>query len=760
MARIAVVLLILAVTLPGAYQSASPPLPPAPGIPSQPSPALSSGTLTVFDSLATSFDDYRWPTEAGKIVTSTFGEFRRTHFHAGIDISSGDVTGYRVFAARDGYVSRIRVDATGYGKMLYVRHPDGYTTTYAHLKNFAPAIEARAAAEQRRLARYTIDLDCPPEALPVRKGDPIAYSGETGTGSPHLHFEIRDGRMNPLNPFLAAPLRVYDSMAPTIRRIAVLPLHPGATVDGREGPLLITVRPAGSRHATIAPPIVVTGSAGFAVDARDQINGSHFRNGVYGFSLFIDGKQAFTVRLDRTPARQAQESGLYYDEELLEERRGRFERLFMELPNDLPFYAPRAPGAGAVDGSSLSPGEHRFAIVATDFNGNSADVSGVLVIARPPDFTVDRKGDDLLLHMFEPAALRRVVIASRTFSTGWTTRTIQPGPPDGSGTLAWKFPALRGEIIKVTAENAWGVVSSPRIIVGEAPPGQAMPLVLSAAPERDGVRVLARTDGVFTSPPQVTATEGAIHSTVVMVPKDVNEYTGWFRPALSVLGTRRISAEAAINGRPANAATTIELYPVAPRTAGTIAFDGGRCTLAYDSLSVLTPLLIRCDRSPGPDGTVYFLEPEGVIVRDGFIVTIADTSSRHSGLFFRSTGNWELIGTRETGFRSGRISRTLGACALLVDDVPPVVSRITITGTAWRKPTMRFRFSDALAGIEYDELKVYIDGAVVIPEIDGEHHRALVQPLEPLERGPHQLTIHLKDRMGNATTAERRFVLR
>ena len=96
--------------------------------------------------IRTDWNDYAWPTEAGRIVTSTFGEYRISHFHAGIDISSGDMQGYAVFASRSGYVSRIRISPTGYGKILYIRHPDGFTTTYAHLERFSPALDARAAA--------------------------------------------------------------------------------------------------------------------------------------------------------------------------------------------------------------------------------------------------------------------------------------------------------------------------------------------------------------------------------------------------------------------------------------------------------------------------------------------------------------------------------------------------------------------------------------------------------------------------------------
>lgn len=119
----------------------------------------------------TDWNDYSWPTAAGRIVTSTFGEYRRTHFHAGIDISSGDITGYGVFASRSGFVSRIRISPVGYGKILYIRHPDGYTTTYAHLEKFAPAIDARAAAEQRKLGSYPVDIACTPAEFPVRKGE-------------------------------------------------------------------------------------------------------------------------------------------------------------------------------------------------------------------------------------------------------------------------------------------------------------------------------------------------------------------------------------------------------------------------------------------------------------------------------------------------------------------------------------------------------------------------------------------------------------
>ena len=113
-----------------------------------------------YDSIRTNLADYVWPTSAGKKITSTFAEFRQSHFHGGIDIGTGKETGYKVFAARDGYISKISVSPTGYGRMLFVHHRDNYTTTYAHLQRFADDIEDRVAQEQMRLERFPVEIEC------------------------------------------------------------------------------------------------------------------------------------------------------------------------------------------------------------------------------------------------------------------------------------------------------------------------------------------------------------------------------------------------------------------------------------------------------------------------------------------------------------------------------------------------------------------------------------------------------------------------
>ncbi|MEW6509430.1 MAG: M23 family metallopeptidase [Bacteroidota bacterium] len=740
--------------------SSSPP-PPFPLSPIPPSSLPPTPLLSVFDSLTTDFHDYAWPTEAGRIVTSTFGEYRRTHFHGGIDISSGDITGYGVRAARDGYVARMRIGATGYGKMLYVRHPDGFTTTYAHLQRFAPAIDARAEAEQRRRECYPLDLTFTADEFPVLKGDLIAYSGETGTGSPHLHFEIRDRRMNPLNPFLAPSLRIRDDIPPTIRKIAVSPLAPGAMVDGRSAPQVYAARSAGPHRYRVARPIIVTGAAGFSVDARDRIDGSRFRNGVYAHTLLVDDADVYTVRLDRTPAGESHEIGLYYEGDLLRERRGRFEKLYMTGPNDLPFYAPRSWMAGVISDAAFTQGPHRFRIVSRDFNGNEAEMSGTIIVTSPPWFTVERSGNNLNLRFAGSPDISRIFVAARSPLGFWSNR-IWPTEHDGPrGTSTIPIPEGGWDVLKVFVEDRWGVPSPPRFITGTLTEKRPSEFTVTCASDDHGVRVRLHATGVFTAMPLVTVAEGAETFTVVVRQEDAGAYEGRFRPSERIQGTRRVTAEAAVNGVPATGEASIALFPVVPGSSGALSLDGGNLVIRYDTLSVLTPLFLRWEAIASDDVHGYALKPVETILRDGLTVTVRDSSDDpHRALFFRSRGGWELIGGEGADRTSGHIDRSLGEVALLRDDTPPSIYGLSISTRGTRRPVIRFRFQDDRSGIEYDRLKVYIDGAVVIPEIDGEHRRAVCQVTEPLERGPHQLTVRLHDRLGNATTVERRFFLR
>ena len=138
-------------------------------------------------------DYFRNPLEIPIILAGTFAELRSNHFHSGLDIKTQQQEGLKVFAAAQGYVSRIKISHWGYGKAIYITHPNGYTTVYAHLKQFSPKIEAFVKKAQYEKETFEIELFPSLSELKIEADEIIAFSGNTGGSSgAHLHFEMRE----------------------------------------------------------------------------------------------------------------------------------------------------------------------------------------------------------------------------------------------------------------------------------------------------------------------------------------------------------------------------------------------------------------------------------------------------------------------------------------------------------------------------------------------------------------------------------------
>src|SRR4051812_41234037 len=166
-------------------------------------------------------DYFRNPLGIPILLAGNFGECRPGHFHSGIDIKTGGHENEPVYAAADGYISRIKMEPGGFGHGLYITHPNGYTTLYAHLNDFAPAVQAYVKKEQYSKKHWDVDIQLTPDQFPVKKGQQIAWSGNTGASTaPHLHFEIRNTKTeHPLNPQLFG-LPVVDNIPPLPAEVA------------------------------------------------------------------------------------------------------------------------------------------------------------------------------------------------------------------------------------------------------------------------------------------------------------------------------------------------------------------------------------------------------------------------------------------------------------------------------------------------------------------------------------------------------------
>ena len=136
---------------------------------------------------------FRQPLDIPVLLSATFAELRANHLHSGIDFRTQGTSGHKVFACEQGYVSRISVSPVGYGNALYITHPNGYTTVYGHLDAFNDEITAYVKQQQYEQERFAVNIFPDKTLLPMKRGDVVAFSGNTGGSSgPHLHFELRD----------------------------------------------------------------------------------------------------------------------------------------------------------------------------------------------------------------------------------------------------------------------------------------------------------------------------------------------------------------------------------------------------------------------------------------------------------------------------------------------------------------------------------------------------------------------------------------
>lgn len=203
------------------------------------------------------------------VLTASYGEFRPGHLHQGIDIGTGGQTGFPVVAFRDGWVVRLQSTRRGYGKALFLRHPGGYFTLYAHLDSFSPKIQS--LLKKANLPRY-FDITLPDaDKIPVQEGEVIGYSGETGAGLPHLHFEIRRGWGTPLDP-LTFGFPFQDSQPPILEFLTFIPLSSPSLVNGSQAPFILPLAPRDDTPLSV-PFLTLQGPVQLELTGYDPGNG-------------------------------------------------------------------------------------------------------------------------------------------------------------------------------------------------------------------------------------------------------------------------------------------------------------------------------------------------------------------------------------------------------------------------------------------------------------------------------------------------------
>jgi hypothetical protein len=315
--------------------------------------------------------DFISPLDIPLVLSGNFGELRSNHFHSGLDFKTQGISGHNVFAVESGHVSRINIQPGGYGKALYIDHPNGYTTVYGHVSTFNSRIEKYIKDIQYRRKSHSINIYLKPGELVVGKGEIIALSGNTGSSSgPHLHFEIRrTAGQIPLNGlFFGLPIR--DDIPPVITRLAVYPVGDGSHVQNSDAPQIFTPLKRENGYTISADrPIRVHGEIGFGIEVYDYLNGAQNRCGIYSIELLLDGRRFFYSEMNEFSFGESRFINAHIDYAQKHHNRISIQRLYKLPYNELSIYK-QLENNGLIE--ILDTVTREIKIMVTDSYGNTS----------------------------------------------------------------------------------------------------------------------------------------------------------------------------------------------------------------------------------------------------------------------------------------------------------------------------------------------------------------------------------------------------
>lgn len=701
--------------------------------------------LTLFLSVASGlaqqprFNEYLWPTDASKYLTSAFGEYRARRFHAGIDIKTPGKTGYNCYAVRPGYVWRISVSPYGYGKAVYLKLDTGEIAVYAHLSKLSERIQEHVEREQRRTGRYRVNLFLKAGILPVAQGQVIAYTGQTGIGAPHLHFEIRDASNRPTNPLLKG-YELPDTVSPIVRKISFSPLDGQSEVNGDYQPVIVTPQWRGPGDYLVKETISLWGNVGLGISCFDKNLNAPNRYGVYSLKLFVDDVLRFGYSYDRLTFQKNPMVELDRDYLLSRRNLGRFYKLYKDKHNVINHYRPNRTWAGVIRSASLSavtdlisksndsrgmksrpgalfPGPHEYRIEVADFFGNVSTVSGTMLVGATfdmhPVIKEDETGElsmaDVVTYDFQQIEDLTAHVLSRNrwqkLPFEWTPSADFGDEKGGKGSeLESPLPVpnvvLSGRqsgsplILKFEGRDQFDASSYPAYFIHGGSSESLVPPQITVLYDfyHDYVRLEITSNNILGAVPVVTLYPGRRDEQSVLIHQtglknylgriQLNELKGAEHPLL-------IKVEN-LNGKQFDNSESFLAEKVRPKTTDRIVSADGRFWVNFWSNSLYEPIYVRIS----PDSTtaikdlktvgrIYRVEPGDGLLRKGAFVHMqypAMTSRPDKlGVFYKTkTGKWVFIDNNHD-----KTSRTISAkvlsfevFALGRDEAPPEITRI------------------------------------------------------------------------------------
>lgn len=352
-------------------------------------------------------------------LNGTFAELRSNHFHSGLDIGTKGKEGWPIYAPYDGEVNRIKISTFGYGKALYIKHSNGFTTVYAHLSSYSEPLEKYIQKRQYEQKKFEIEIFPLLKELPVKKGDLIGYTGNSGgSGGPHLHYEFRNTKTEEIiNPFLMGVHQtIKDTQAPILNGVMVYPIGDSSVVNASSQPINLTLHKQAD-GSYISETIYANSKLGFAVNSYDTTDKSYAKNGLYYILQQVNGRTTFEIKFDVFSFDQTRFINHFVDYKILKTQKNWYQKLFTF--SDLPLSMVKTiENKGILD---VHPNlSYNVTIQLSDFNSNTTKLHIPVVYKSWDSQKIFNKSQNGKFIDY----LKDYLFSENNLSVGWDARTF------------------------------------------------------------------------------------------------------------------------------------------------------------------------------------------------------------------------------------------------------------------------------------------------------------------------------------------------
>lgn len=722
-----------------------------------------------------------WPVKGQIDLSSAFCDFRPRHFHGGIDIRTGGTEGRKIYSPVDGYVWRIKYSYIGYGKGLYLKDSQGYIYVLGHLSKLSDRLEKLVKRIQYENKRYYFDHFFEPDSIPVDRGELIAYSGQTGFGPPHIHFEIRNSDNMPLNP-LTNGFLIEDNIPPEIEAIGLI--YQDTCSLFPNGERRYYQKPEYDRESNqyfLDAIMFVTAPFGVEIKALDRIHRNGPALNIYRARFFIDDYMYYDVQYESYDYSQTAMVDLSYDFSLAVEEKDYWHLLFNPRGKDFSGSKSLYKDGGIFTGrTQYSYGRHNVRIEIFDALGNMSELTFGFVLAPSGNlFDVEWMSDsvfylhgqhgnryldieEVAVYCIDDRAVRRKVYPERVESRGTGDYRV---------TLLSEQKKLEALEITIAGESGWKVVD------------QYIPMTSSSQHKyrfgyslTDGgilFNIESRRKSAPSPDVDIIYDDGYIASikSQTVVP---GKYTAFYRNdrintriiRFELQGDRRnqpsISKEVGI----LLAGNSLDKKSLSNSEDFTVTFS--RECFYSPALIEIHRELAGYPRAGDVAGRVYSVGPKSIPLAEAIEIAFegnAGINRAKVGLYrIDDKGKWKWQDSQVNGNKVSAKSKMMGTFALLEDSKSPRVKKILPARGKTVKsafPEIRCTITDDLSGIENDSnITILLDGHWLIPEYDPETKRLKTYPDIALTDGRHELVITVSDRIGNSRTVYSHFYVK